>query len=171
MELRIERTWNGEALPAEETASISLCWEGEELVLRVKAPYAGDPPPEGPPGPVGGLWDFEVVELFLVGQAERYTEIELGPHGHHLVLRLEGVRAIVEQELAIDFEAMRHGSHWSGVARIPAELIPDPIERLNAFAIRGTGAQRSYMAWSPVPGEAPDFHRIGLFPAWGEVQR
>ena len=171
MELKIAQTWDGEALSPEETARLILGWEDEDLVVRVEAPFSDDPAPDHPPGPVWQLWEHEVVELFLVGEGERYTEIELGPHGHHLVLRLEGVRTIVQQELPIHFEAMRHEASWSGVARIPRGLLPNPIERLNAFAIRGTGAQRRYMAWSPVPGEAPDFHRIGLFPAWGEVQR
>lgn len=171
MELRIAQTWDGEPLSEQESAAVVLSWEGEHLVVRVEAPFAGDPAPNQPPGALWQLWEYEVVELFLVGAGERYTEIELGPHGHHLVLKLEGVRTIVAQELPIDFEAMRQEDRWSGVARIPRALLPESIERLNAYAIRGTGRQRRYMAWSAVPGDAPDFHRIGLFPAWEEVQR
>ena len=171
MELRVAQTWKGEPLSREDTATLHLSWEGDDLVLRVEAPFADDPAPESPPGPVWGLWDYEVVELFLVGEKDRYTEIELGPHGHHLVLRLDGVRRIVERELAIDFETMRHDGQWTGTARVPRQLLPDPIQRLNAFAIRGTGRQRRFMAWSAVPGDAPDFHRIRLFPFWEEVQR
>ena len=171
MELRIGQTWSGEPLPAEEEATLIQSWEDNDLVLRVEAPLADDPAPKQPPGPVWGLWEYEVVELFLVGEDGRYTEIELGPHGHHLVLRLQGVRRIVEQELPIHFEAMRREDRWTGTARVPRRLLPNPIQRLNAYAIRGTGRQRCFMAWSPVPGEEPDFHRIGLFPFWEDAQR
>ena len=32
-----------------------------------------------------GLWDYEVVELFLLNSdTEEYLELEFGPHGHYL---------------------------------------------------------------------------------------
>ena len=107
----------------------------------------------------------------MVGEKETYTEIELGPHGHHLVLRLEGVRNVVEREIPIHFVATRHMDQWQGVARIARRHLPGTLKAFNAYAIRGTGPLRRYMAHAPVPGDAPDFHRIGLFPAAGQRKR
>ena len=116
--------------------------QDEALVIEVDAPFYADPAPKGPPGSTWALWEHEVVEVFLMGQGESYTEVELGPHGHHLVLRLLGRRNIVERELPIEFEAHVEGDRWKGRARVPNSCLPDPILRLNAYAIHGTGAGR-----------------------------
>lgn len=139
------------------------------LRITVDAPYHGDPPPAGPPGPTDGLWDFEVVELFVVGAADdegrpRYTEIELSPHGHHLVLELAGERNIVRRLLPLEYRAVVDGKRWSGEAILEGRFLPPPPYRGNAFAIHGRGAGRRYLAATPVPGERPDFHRVTCFP-------
>ena len=138
----------------------------EELLWTVEAPFHSDPPPPGPPGPTDGLWNHEVVELFLVGgdPAPTYVEIEISPHGHHLRLRLEGRRNIVESGLPLTFEASIRKDRWQGLVRLPRRHLPPTPHRLNAFAIHGQGASRRYLAWTPVPGPEPDFHRLDLFP-------
>ena len=171
MELRIQHTWDGVLLEESEHAVLRLTWSPEALEIAVDAPFAGDPAPPGDGGATWQLWDYEVVELFLVGREERYTEIELGPHGHHLVLRLEGCRNVVEREIPIRFAATRQEERWRGVAVISREHLPEELQQINAYAIRGTESNRRFMAWSPVPGDAPDFHRIGLFPTVQEGQR
>jgi hypothetical protein len=104
-----------------------------------------------------------VVELFLLGRAERYLELELGPHGHYLALRLEGRRRVAEAGLAIAFETVRQGASWHGRAVVPARYLPPEVERGNAYAIHGQGAARRYLACFPVPGPEPDFHRLEHF--------
>ena len=42
---------------------------------------------------------------FFHFQIFRYIEIELGPHGHHIVLLLDGVRNAVAKLLPIQYEA------------------------------------------------------------------
>ena len=136
-------------------------------MVAVDAPWHGDPVPSGPPGPRAALWEHEVVELFLLGPdgpERKYTEIELGPHGHHLVLQLEGVRRPVADQLPIRWEVERRGDRWVGEARIDESLLPDPVVALNAYAIHGVGVDRRYLAWAPVPGDGPDFHRLAHFP-------
>ena len=112
------------------------------------------------------LWDFEVVELFVVGPGAEplYTEIELGPHGHHLLLLLRGVRKIVAMGLPLAYRAHIEGTTWRAQALLPRQLLPPPPHRLNAFAIDGVGRERRYLATHPVPGPEPDFHRLHLFP-------
>ena len=52
-----------------------------------------------------GLWDYEVVEaFFLCSKTEQYLEIELGPHGHHLVLLLNGRKNIFKKCLPIKWD-------------------------------------------------------------------
>ena len=177
--LRIAHTWDGHPLTAEEIVVMRARATATHLLLEVDAPSHGDPPPAGPPGPTDGLWNFEVGEFFVVEAASvepglppaaaRYTEIELGPHGHHLVLRLEGVRRAVEKELAIDYTATVDGDRWRGAARIDRRLLPIGPYRVNAFAIHGAGAWRRFLAATPTsgasrPGAAPDFHRPWCFP-------
>jgi hypothetical protein len=139
---------------------------GAALAVEVEAPDHSDAPPPGPPGPTPRLWEHEVVELFLLGDAERYLEIELGPHGHHLVLSLHGRRRVEQQGLAIEYEARREGGRWGGRARVPRIWLPPGLARCNAYAIHGEGAARRHLAAFPVPGAEPDFHRLERFGPW-----
>lgn len=167
-ELRVASTWDGRPAAPGEVVSVRLDANGAGLTLQVDAPFHGDPPPPGPPGPTPGLWEYEVVEVFIAGGPEGtdYLEIELSPHGHHLVLRLNGVRNPVEEELPLDYTAHldRHARRWRGEARVPAAWLPPPPHRINAFAIHGEGSGRRYLAWHALPGDEPDFHQPRRFP-------
>ncbi|NOY25692.1 MAG: hypothetical protein GXP62_07440, partial [Oligoflexia bacterium] len=124
----------------------------------------GDPAPAAPPGPTWALWKHEVVELFLLGADQRYLEIEVGPRGHHLALQLEGARNIVACCLPLDVHLTESGPpRWRLQTRIPRDLLPPGPHRANATAIHGLGAARRYLAWTPVPGPRPDFHRLSCF--------
>ena len=105
-----------------------------------------------------------MVEVFIVGPDAVYTEVELSPHGLHLVLQLQGVRQPVASGLPLEFTAAIEGDRWMGEARLARDLLPPAPHRVNAYAIHGEGDARRYLAAHPVPGPAPDFHRIHLFP-------
>lgn len=155
----VAHTWGGQRLGEDERASVWISTEPGLLNIGVEAPFHDDPPP-----PVGAdLWNHEVVEVFFLGDANRYLEVELGPFGQHRVLALDGVRSVARDHLDIDFEARRVGDRWWGVASLDATLLPPGFRRLNAYAIHGVGAARRYLAWRPVPGERPDFHRLDCF--------
>ena len=47
--------------------------------------------------------------------------------------------------------------------QVPKAYFPDGFDQWNAYSISGTGESRAYKSLFPVPGEAPDFHRIGDF--------
>lgn len=159
----IRSSWDGGPLRPDEHAAISLSI-GSGLELAIDARFYGDPVPPGPIGRCEGLWDFEVVELFLLGSDDRYLELELGPHGHWLALGLAGRRHLVAPDLAIEsFTTRREATRWTGVARIPLAHLPPGLRAANAYAIHGVGAERRYLAWSPVPGAQPDFHRLADF--------
>ena len=155
-------TWDGSSVADDERVSVWIDGVHDALVISVDAPFHDDPPPPGT-GSLDGLWDYEVVEVFLVGAGDEYVEIELGPHGHFLVLRLKGARNPVERSLPLVCTATITGDRWRGVARVPRGLVPAGPHRANAFAIHGVGARR-YLCATPLAGPRPDFHQPGRFP-------
>lgn len=160
----IRTTWDGTPLPPHERAVVQVVDGGDCLRLLVFAPFHDDPAPHGPPGPTRGLWEFEVVEWFLVGADTRYLEVELGPRGHHLVLRLHGVRTVVDQALDMTTTTRRCGqSWWSGTADVPRTWIPHGPHAANAYRIHGQGPARRYDASTPLPGPKPDYHQPDRF--------
>jgi hypothetical protein len=94
----------------------------------------------------------------------RYTEIELGPWGHHLVIRLAGIRRAVESGLPLDYHCRRDATRWAPTARLPRALLPAAPWSAAAFAIHGSGSERRYLTSVALPGEVPDFHQPARFP-------
>ena len=158
----LRRTWNDEPLAPDEHVRLELRL-GVTIEVGIEASFHGDPPPSGPPGRRDGLWDFEVVELFLLGRDDRYLELEFGPHGHYLALRLAGRRRVVADDLPVEFTAERSGTRWTGTARARLADLPPALVAANAYAIHGRGEARRHLAWAAVPGPAPDFHRLEHF--------
>ncbi|PKL75183.1 MAG: hypothetical protein CVV27_16705 [Candidatus Melainabacteria bacterium HGW-Melainabacteria-1] len=164
----IHRTWNGHALPASEQIRFEIERRPKGLLIDFEAPFYDDPAPLAPVGPTDGLWEHEVFELFIAcqtaeGALETYTEIELGPYGHYLVLCLAGRRQAVSKLHELRYKVYRSPGRWMGTALIPWELLPPSPWNYNAYAIHGQGATRTYQACFPVPGQAPDFHQLQYF--------
>lgn len=162
--LAIGWTWDGRPLPAEERAAVRLVPEGDDLQLQLLAPLAHVPPPPGPPGPTPGLWEHEVVELFLAGDGPAYLEVEIGPHGHHLVLHLADVRRPVATGLPLACTTASDADAWAADARLPAAWLPPRPWRAAAFRVR-PGADPPHLASLPLPGPRADFHQPHRFPA------
>ncbi|XP_063776421.1 UPF0462 protein C4orf33 homolog isoform X3 [Pseudophryne corroboree] len=164
MEFRIEHEWNSTPV-SHDPVTICLKPSHGGLHMDVIAPFFNDPPaPSGPAGePFDGLWDYEVVEaFFLNSEKEHYLEVELGPHGHHLVLLLSQRRNIWKACLPLSFQASTTEVTWRGTALLPWEYFPPTVDRFNAYAIHGSGLKRTYEALYPVPekevqvGQQPD---------------
>jgi hypothetical protein len=162
--LRVASTWDGMPAAASEIATVSIRATPGGLRLAVDAPFHGDAPPDASPGSCDRLWEHEVVEVFVAGPGERYLEVELGPWGHYLVLVLDAVRHRAGQPVALErgVEASIESRRWRGVAVVPWNLLPPPPHRANAYAVHGSEPRR-YLAHAPVPGSAPDFHRLERF--------
>jgi hypothetical protein len=163
----VGHTWDGQPIGGDEQVIFDLELGEKDLLVRCDAPFHGDPAPKGPAGTLDGLWEFEVVELFLLGMSERYLEIELGPHGHHLVLRLRGPRGVEASGLPLDYTCEIRGARWTGRARVPRTDLPPGLHACNAYAMHGRGARRRYLAAHAVGGAAPDFHRLDGFEPLG----
>jgi hypothetical protein len=167
MHLLIERTWDDHPVEPDQQVHLTLVQQADcSLHLRFEAPFAHDPPPPVPAGCTDRLWEHEVVELMLLGADERYLELEFGPGGHWLALQLHGVRRVVGRPQGLAYRARVEGDRWWGEAVVPADWIPLGWDRLNAFAIRGEGLRRRWLAWRPAGGDLPDFHRLEVFGRW-----
>lgn len=166
--LEIAHTWDGVPVGADERVSLELRFDAATLEVRVDAPFHGDPAPPAPPGSLDGLWEFEVVELFLLGEDRRYLELEFGPFGHYLVLELGGPRQVRRRGLPLVFASERDAGRWTGCASVPTGLLPPSLRAANAYAMHGQGVGRRHLACHPVPGVEPDFHQLECFGPLGD---
>jgi hypothetical protein len=167
-EIRIDRTWDGHAVDRSEQAAVRWSRTGDTWNIGIRAPFHGDPPPPGPAGSIDRLWEYEVVEFFVVssersGGLPEYTEINLGPHGHYRILRFRGCRQLVEIADAIETDTVIHRNTWTGNLVVDASLMPMEPYRVNAYAIHGEDPGRRHLASIPVPGSEPDFHQPLIF--------
>jgi hypothetical protein len=165
LRLAIEREWDG-AVCADPRRRGEVCLAQVEGALEIAAGFADVRPrrvPAAPPGTrVADLYEYDVVECFLVGAGGRYLEVELGAGGHFLVLafaaprRLEDAHAALAPALCFRRETER----WHASLRLPLALVPQGLCAVNAFAISGG----RFLAHARVPGAAPDFHQPHAFP-------
>tara|TARA_B110000037_G_scaffold217573_1_gene278934 strand:- start:20 stop:535 length:516 start_codon:yes stop_codon:yes gene_type:complete len=163
MEIKFDSLWDGTPGEPGEGARIKVSRDGSLMRIEVEATLYSDPEPPTQPGPCDGLWEYEVVELFIAGLGDEYLEIELGPHGHYLILGLKGERNIVERCLMVDYRTVHAHGRWRGVGFMHLTLLPKGPHRVNAYSIHGSGDKRRYSAWRPVPGDEPDFHQLDSF--------
>ncbi|KAJ3615300.1 hypothetical protein NHX12_018868 [Muraenolepis orangiensis] len=167
----IAHTWD--SLPVtHESVSITFSPGVGGLMMKLSGPFFNDPEaPKGPPGkPFPALWNYEVVEAFFLDSTSvNYLEVELCPHGQQLVLLLSGVGHAFEQQLPLSFNATISGTRWSGQALLPWRYFPPNVNKMNCYAIHGSGDGRSYEALYPVPrkdlveGQKPNFHLLQYF--------
>uniref|UniRef100_A0A803TGX4 Uncharacterized protein n=1 Tax=Anolis carolinensis TaxID=28377 RepID=A0A803TGX4_ANOCA len=170
VEYRIKYTWD--SIPVMHLPVTIKFKPGDQgLVMELDSLFFDDPPaPPGEPGkPFDGLWDYEVVESFFLNSATRnYLEVELCPHGQHLVLRLSGGDCL-EKELPLPYKVDINWGTWNGTAIIPWSYFPPGVDKMNSYAIHGSGIGRIYEALYPIPpkeieeGQGPNFHRLEYF--------
>jgi hypothetical protein len=162
-EYTIRTTWQGKEIPADEQVRWRLSSRANDLLVETDAPFYSNPAPTALPGPIDRLWEFEVVEIFFLGDDDRYLEVELGPFGHYLVLLLNGRRRIEQSLLPIEYSAAVSSNRWQGRAVIPKSYLPKGLSRFNAYAMFERDDVRRHLALFPLGGEKPDFHRLEEF--------
>jgi hypothetical protein len=165
LRLRIEREWDGTPVADRRLhGELRLSAQPEGLEFAASLPHQEPArvPPGAPGTRVADLFEYDVVEGFVVGADGRYVEVELGAGGHFLVLsfRAPRVRADEHRELAPALRYEPGRRRWRSSLLLPWALVPRPVRALNAFAIAGG----RFLAHHPVPGERPDFHRPDAYP-------
>ena len=165
-EFAIERFWDGAPSPPHGYRATGLIVQSEKglhVNVRARLPL-GHRSPSAPTGTrLERLWEYDVVELFLVAEDRTYLEIELGAYGHWLILGFDDVRHRTH-----DYEDLNpehtytavDSKWWESSILIPPDMIPDHPKRANAFAI----SDGEFYAWHPVPGKVPDFHQPETYP-------
>ena len=169
IESTITLTWDGKLASFSEFVPFSITFDEEALLIHIDAPFHEDTPPSAPQGSTDELWNYEVIEFFIAEDIEdsekaRYTEIECSPHGHYLVLQLEGERNIVNSGLSLEYVAMiKANNTWQGMLKVPFSMLPPAPYKFNAYAIHGEGDERRYLTLFPLSGSKPDFHQLSAF--------
>ena len=165
----IGHSWDGNALAEQDKATVEALWlENGDLSIGIDAPFANDPQPNCATTACWALWNFEVVEIFLVGAGKPapYTEIEISPWGNHLVLQLLGSRNVIAKELALQIVSLkRGGTRWTAQAVISNQLLPKGELKVNAYRVSGVEPSRHYHVMTPMVGPEANFHQIDQFEA------
>jgi len=162
----VARRWDGAPLPGPGLCARVLLAATPDA-LHVEAGMAHQRSPRLPDAPRGarvdGLWDYDVVECFVVGEDGRYFELELGAGGHYLALAFDAPRRRVDDfaHASLDVAWQSGPEAWRVQCSIPRAWLPQPVARANAFAIAGG----EFAAHHPVGGTRPDFHRPHAFPS------
>ncbi|TAL50165.1 hypothetical protein EPN81_03545 [Patescibacteria group bacterium] len=167
LHLQIDRLWDGSTCPDDRLHADAFVSQTKEGILfRVDAPMLYDQKvPDAPMGTrVEKLWEFDVVELFLVGPGHRYLEVELGAGGHFLALGFDSIRhpcdVFESFSPVLRFEKTSE-KLWKSSLTIPWKMVPENLRALNAFAIMAG----QFLAYSPVPGQQPDYHQPDRYPS------
>lgn len=161
--LHIKRGWDGLPVASEDEATLTANFSPSGLTIKLEAPFYGDPAPPSAPGSTPKLWEHEVVEVFFLGQDERYLELEFGPHGHYLALALMGRRKALTDKLRLSYQSTINWRRWEAKAQIPLTWLPTGLNRINAYAIHGSGDSRRYLSSFGAPTPGPDFHHLESF--------
>ncbi|PWA16900.1 hypothetical protein CCH79_00012814, partial [Gambusia affinis] len=176
MEFAIQRTWDSNPVD-HDPIRISFSDGKSGLRMEVSGPFFNDPEsPAGEPGiAFPELWNYEVVEsFFLDSTKQNYLEVELCPYvpskpfvlSTSIILHQSPKR---HQQLPIVFTTTKSGDRWTGEAVIPWTYFPPNVDKMNSYAIHGSGAARTYEALYPIPkadiveGQQPNFHRLEYF--------
>ena len=165
--LSIVTYWDG--IPCANTrlhGVVTLDAEDEGLCFTASLPHqeCPDVPATPPRTRVANLWEYDVMECFVVG-AEGYLEVELGAGGHFLVLDFAAprVRRNAYEAFAprMTFEPCLEGKPaWRSSILIPWSMVPVHVQGVNAYVM----SRHHYLCYHPLPGPAPDFHQPERFP-------
>jgi hypothetical protein len=165
LRLPIERHWDGTRCPDRRRRgelALAQAASGLEITASFERQERARIPGAAAGSRVEGLWEYDVVEAFLVGAGGRYLEVELGAGGHFLVLAFDAPRRRANDfaTLAPPLSFREDAQRWHATLLLPFALVPAELRALNAFAIVGG----SFLAHHPVPGAVPDFHQPEAFP-------
>jgi hypothetical protein len=166
LELAVERRWDGAALQDPRLRGVVRLHTTPDGVV-FEARLAHQTQPRLPAAPFGtrvaDLWEYDVVECFLVGRGGAYLELELGAGGHFLALRFAAPRHRCD-ELADLRPVLAHRTDargWTGRLVAPWSIVPEAVVALNAFVAAGG----ELLAHTPLPGPQADFHQPQRFAA------
>lgn len=122
-----------------------------------------------------GLWDFDVVEVFIQRKSQKnhYLELQCSPLGQKFALLVKKPRqeTIKIENLNTQFEVSEIGDGFKIKFTIPASDIPGDGSEIyaNFFACLGASNSRSYYGLNINSEKKPDYHRPELFKKIGQI--
>lgn len=148
------------------TTEIRAFWTDTDLYLLFRCPYTvlNLFLPANNTAPHVGLWDRDVVEMFLGDDwrnIRHYREFEIAPTGDWIDLAIDLDHKSYDHSWRSGWQTMAHTDEqhkvWYAVARIPLSAVSsNPVRegtkwRMNLYRIEGLGpdAQRHFLCWQP----------------------
>lgn len=122
-----------------------------------------------------GLWETDVVEVFLTKSVEKlpYLELQLSPLQQKFALIVESPREKYQYPEVINtkFQSEVDKKSWKATFKVPVSEIPGEGNEIfgNFHACLGNKKNRSYYGLNINPEVKVDFHRPDLFIKLGEV--
>ncbi len=150
----------------EITTLIKAFWTDADLYLLFRCPYKDLNLflPEDHTKPHVGLWDRDVVEMFLGDDWQNirhYREFEIAPTGDWIDLAIDLDHESYDHSWRSGWQTLAHIDQarriWFAAARIPLQSVSaQPVKagtkwRMNLYRIDGLGAdpQRHFLCWQP----------------------
>ena len=166
----------GKPLPEARTEIRSL-WTKDNLYFLFTARYESmylRPEPQLDKE-THGLWDFDVVEVFIGHDLERphlYREFEVSPRGEWVDLDVDKTKKDIadwkwDSHFRFHTKIDEASKTWHCLMEIPwksiAPATPAPKQefRLNLYRIEGGPQDRKYITWRAV--DSPSFHTPAKF--------
>lgn len=164
--LPIETFWDG--TPCTNPllrGAVRLVHTEAGIVMIARLPHQAQPNIPNAPirTRVANLWEYDVVECFLVG-TDGYVEIELGAGGHFLALDFSAPRVrrneYADWQPDVAYTKDAGNGTWESRVLIPNDMLPAGLHAANAFVICGN----AFLCYHALPGPQPDFHQPDRFP-------
>ncbi|XP_077553381.1 UPF0462 protein C4orf33 homolog [Haemaphysalis longicornis] len=156
---KLSKSCNGSELPGQPYLFHLAMVEKDEIPLEMKAAFFDDVCQ--PPGPAGGssvyLSQYEVFQIAFVGTEGYYTQLEIGPYGHYLVILGSVSGSFLKMDLTVSYAANvdRYRSLWRASLKIPVSYLPPGLKSMNAWAQHGRPSERRVLALYPPPAGSP----------------
>lgn len=164
MSMRTLHLVHGPRLRAHQKVSVGFGFTGTELLVRIEVrgfePHVqADLGPAGS-GPHWGLWESDVVEIFIAepGTHLPYYEFQISPLGQYFELEILEPRKKINRDYRSGgkWSAKRVGDDaWDALFRIPWKT---PQILCNVFAVLGESAEKRHLGLFTPPQAEPDFH-------------
>lgn len=159
------------------TTEIRAFWTDKNLYLLFQCPYTvlNLFQPANNSGPHVGLWDRDVVEMFLGydwTHIRHYREFEIAPTGDWIDLAIDLDHESYDHSWRSGWHTMARIDEakkvWYAAAQIPLSSVsPEPVHagtkwRGNLYRIDGLGAdpQRHFLCWQPTCVQKRDANHV-----------
>ena len=118
-----------------------------------------------------GLWDFDVVEVFLKKEGVKYLEFQCSPLGQPFSYLIEKPRVSFDYPSKLNISTkveVLDETIWKTWISIPYSDIPGSGTLITGNCFACLGKETQYFALNINTDDRPDFHRPELFIDFGD---